>query len=88
MDAHGPKGFTIGSGRIMANTLDMAQPPSGGCRTSVAFELDGVRNALNTGIGHHQWCVLADVVRPFLAFCKLAGLNVADLEGNEINMSS
>lgn len=88
MDVHGPKKFAIGAGQIMANTDDMAQPPSGGCRTSVAFKLDGVKNALNTGRGHHQWCVLADIVRPFLAFCKLAGMSVADLEGNEIAMSS
>ena len=54
---------TLGTGRVVANTEGFAQPPCGGCRTTVAFELDDVRDVLKTGSGHHQWCVLADVLR-------------------------
>ena len=79
--------FTLGAGRVAANTDDFAQPPSGGCRTTVAFALDDVRDVLRTGNGHHQWCVLADVVRPLRAYCQLAGLKVADLTGQPIALS-
>jgi len=87
MDFHGDACF-LGSGRVVANTEDFAQPPCGGCRTTVAFALDDVRNALKTGKGHHQWCVLADVVRPLLAYCQLAGITAADLTGQPIALSA
>jgi hypothetical protein len=80
--------FTVGAGRVVANTDDFAQPPCGGCRTTVAFALDDVRNVLKTGSGHHQWCVLADVVRPLQAYCQLAGIKVADLTGQPIALSA
>ena len=78
----------IGAGHVRANTDDMAQPPSGGCRTSVAFALDGVTDALQLPIAGHPWCVLADIVRPYSAYCKLAGIELSDLEGSRIAMSS
>ncbi|MHC4401347.1 MAG: hypothetical protein ACYTG0_16870 [Planctomycetota bacterium] len=80
--------YTLGTGRVVANTHDFAQPPCGGCRTTVAFALDDVANVLETGSGHHQWCVLADVVRPLRAYCRLAGLKVADLTGQPIALSA
>lgn len=80
--------FTVGTGRVVANTEDFAQPPCGGCRTTVAFALDDVCNVLKTGGGHHQWCVLADVMRPLLAYCQLAGIEVADLAGEPIALSA
>ncbi len=79
--------LTLGAGRVVANTDDFAQPPCGGCRTTVAFDLDDVRNVLKTGSGHHQWCVLAEVMRPLLAYCQLAGTEVADLTGQPIALS-
>jgi hypothetical protein len=82
----GPK--TIGTGHIRANTEDMAQPPSGGCRTSVAFSLEGITDALRAPYGRHPWCVLADIKRPYAAYCKLAGIKLTDLAGDQIAMSS
>jgi hypothetical protein len=87
MDFHGDV-FTLGTGRVVANTDDFAQPPCGGCRTTVAFALDDVRNVLKTGAGHHQWCVMADVERPLMAYCQLAGLKVADLAGQPVALSA
>jgi hypothetical protein len=80
--------FTVGAGRVVANTDDFRQPPCGGCRTTVAFALDDIPNVLKTGSGHHQWCVLADVVRPLKAYCQLAGIKVADLTGQPLALSA
>jgi len=78
----------IGTGHVRANTDDMAQPPSGGCRTSVAFSLDGITDALRAPHGRHPWCVLTDIKRPYAAYCKLAGIKLTDLAGDQIAMSS
>lgn len=80
--------FVIGAGVVTRNTKDVPQPPCGGCRTSVAFVLDDVDNAVMAAFGHHKWCVLADVVRPLLAYAKLAGWEVSDLVGNKYAMST
>ncbi len=88
MDMPEGAGFVIGAGVVTRNTKDVPQPPCGGCRTSVAFALDNVDDAVMAAFGHHKWCVLADIVRPFLAYAKLAGLDVSDLEGNKFAMSS
>ena len=67
----------VGAGQVTANTIDMRQPPSGGCRTSVALALDNVKDVLNVpGLGH-PWCVLGDTQRMYAAYCKLAELRVA-----------
>jgi hypothetical protein len=87
MDFHGDI-FTLGAGHVVANTDDFAQPPCGGCRTTVAFALDNVRDVLRTGSGHHQWCVLDDVMRPLLAYCQLADIKVADLTGQPLALSA
>jgi len=79
---------TLGTGRVVANTEAFAQPPCGGCRTTVAFELDDVQDVLKTGSGHHQWCVLADVLRPLRAYCQLAGVRMADLTGQPVALSA
>ena len=84
----GVSSFVIGAGVVAANTKDMPQPPCGGCRTSVAFALDNVDDVLTAAFGHHKWCVLADIVRPFLAYAKLASLDISDLKGNKLAMSS
>ena len=85
---NGDGSFVIGAGVVTRNTKDVPQPPCGGCRTSVAFALDNVDDAQMAAFGHHKWCVMADIVRPFLAYAKLAGLEVSDLVGNKLAMSS
>jgi len=87
MDFHADS-FSLGAGRVVANTDNFAQPPCGGCRTTVAFALDGAPNVLKTGSGHHQWCVLGDLVRPLTAYCQLAGIKLADLTGQPIALSA
>jgi hypothetical protein len=81
----GNKSFVINAGVVTANTDDVRQPPCGGCRTTVAFALDGVEDALHTRVGAgHAWCVMADIVRPFLAYCQLAGHQVVNSSGKRL----
>ncbi len=81
MDLLGKDSMILGGGKTIANTESIAQPPCGGCRTSVEFELDGVADTLEVDKGHHKWCILENEVRPIKAYCQLAGIKVADLTG-------
>jgi len=81
MDLLAKDSMILGGGKTIANTESIAQPPCGGCRTSVEFELDGVADTLAIDKGHHKWCILENEVRPIKAYCQLAGTKVADLTG-------
>ncbi len=83
MDLVGSR-LILNAGRVVANTESIRQPPCGGCRTSVEFALDGVDDTLKIGAGHHKWCVLGDVARPMRAYCRLAGIQAADLTGKPL----
>ena len=54
MDFLGPKSIIVSSGRVVANTKDMPQPPCGGCRTCVEFKVDGIADTLDIVAGHHK----------------------------------
>jgi hypothetical protein len=84
MDFLNENSMILGTVRVVANTEKIAQPPCGGCRTSVEFAVDGVANTLDIEAGHHKWCVLGNYGRKIRNFCKLAGIQVADLTGKPL----
>jgi hypothetical protein len=67
-----PLSIMVGSGRVVSN---VAQPPSGCCRTSVEISLDGVADTRDVK-GFHQLFVLGNLERPLRAFGRLAGIPV------------
>ncbi len=68
----GPEKIILGTGKVLRN---IDTPPSGGCRTSVELELDGVPDALDTK-GFHQLFMYGNLEIPFKAYAKLAGVEV------------
>jgi hypothetical protein len=81
----GSTSFTMNAAAVTANTDDVRQPPCGGCRTTVAFALDGVEDVRRARVGGgHAWCVMADIVQPFLAYCQLAGHQVVNSSGKRL----
>ncbi|HUT36030.1 MAG TPA: hypothetical protein VNE39_21260 [Planctomycetota bacterium] len=75
MKFQGPGGIILGTGKVVSN---VDTPPSGGCRTSVELELDGVADSRDSK-GFHQLFIYGDLERPFKAYCQLAGINVAHI---------
>jgi len=72
MKFDGPDSILLGAGRVVGN---IDTPPSGGCRTSVEIEVDGVADARDVK-GFHQLLIYGDLERPFKAYCQLAGIKV------------
>ncbi|MGA2864246.1 MAG: hypothetical protein ABSF95_07125 [Verrucomicrobiota bacterium] len=70
-----PLSVMLGTGRVVAN---VAQPPSGCCRTAVEIELDGVADTRDVK-GFHQHFVLGNLARPFKAYGRLAGIPVTPI---------
>ncbi len=75
MKFEGPGGIILGTGKVVSN---VDTPPSGGCRTSVGLELDGVADSRDTR-GFHQLFILGDLETPFKAYCPLAGVKVSHI---------
>jgi len=67
------KTLMIGTGRVVSN---IAQPPSGCCRTSVEVTVDGCPDTRDVK-GFHQLFILGNLERPLRQFCKLASIEVA-----------
>jgi len=63
----------IGTGRVVSN---IAQPPSGCCRTAVEITVDGCPDTRDVK-GFHQLFILGNLERPFKQFGKLAGIEVS-----------
>ena len=72
MEFAGPGAIIAGEGRVVSN---IAQPPSGCCRTSVEVELEGAVDTLNTK-GFHQLFILGKLERMLKAYGQLAGIQV------------
>jgi len=70
-DAHSPQ-MWVGSGRVRAN---IAQPPTGCCRTAVEIELDRVADTRDVK-GFHQLFILGNLERMLKAYGELAGIKV------------
>jgi hypothetical protein len=82
-EAKGAKIF-VGQGRVVAN---IAQPPTGCCRTAVEIELDGVADTRDVK-GFHQLFILGKHERMFRAYGQLAGMAVAPIAGNAGSLSA
>ncbi len=70
-----PLSIMVGVGQVIAN---IAQPPSGCCRTSVEISIDGVADTRDVK-GFHQLFVLGHLERDLKAFGKLAGIPVTPI---------
>jgi len=66
----------LGTGRVVRN---IDNPPSGGCRTSLEVEVDGVEDVRSLQYLHHQLFVLGNHKHRLRAYCELAGLEVKPL---------
>jgi hypothetical protein len=66
----------LGTGKIVRN-LD--NPPSGGCRTSLEFEVNGTEDVRRLKHLHHQLIVLGNHKERLRAYCELAGIEVQTL---------
>jgi hypothetical protein len=70
-----PLSIMVGTGKVVSN---IAQPPSGCCRTSVEISLDGVADTRDVK-GFHQLFVLGNLERQLKAYGKLAGIPVVPI---------
>ena len=75
MKFQGPTKIILGTGRVQRN---IDTPPSGGCRTSVELELDGVADARDVK-GFHQLFIYGNLELAFRAYCQLAGIEVVHI---------
>jgi len=66
----------LGTGKIVRN-LD--NPPSGGCRTSLEFEVHGAGDVRKLKHLHHQLLVLGNHKERLRAYCELAGIEAQTL---------
>lgn len=78
--------LTVASGRIVAGNQQIRQPPCGGCRTVVEFELDwqGDIMDLHPSDDLHASAILGNVKRPLVLFAKLVGLTPVDIAGKPL----
>lgn len=79
--------LTVVSGRVAANNDQIQQPPCGGCRTVVRFELDwqGDIMDLHTGDDLHALAFVGNLKRPLMLFARLAGLTPTDITGKPLS---
>jgi hypothetical protein len=75
MKFEGPGTIILGTGKVVGN---IDAPPSGGCRTSVELELDGVADSRDTK-GFHQLFIYGNLEPGFKAYCQLAGIKVVHI---------
>ena len=75
MKFEGPGTIILGTGRVLRN---IDTPPSGGCRTSVELELDGMADSRDTK-GFHQLFIYGNLEPGFKAYCQLAGIKVVHI---------
>jgi hypothetical protein len=72
MKFEGPGRIILGTGKVLRN---IDTPPSGGCRTSLEIEVDGVADSRDVK-GFHQLFIYGNLELPFKAYCRLAGIEV------------
>jgi hypothetical protein len=66
----------LGTGQIVRN---IDNPPSGGCRTSVEVQVDGIADVRKMKHLHHQLIVLGNHKESLRTYCELAGIEVQTL---------
>lgn len=75
----------VTSAKVTGNNDVFRQPPCGGCRTVVEFELDWNGDIMDLDTTDlHGSAVLGDFKSTLLQFCKLAGLVPVDIAGDPI----
>jgi hypothetical protein len=67
------KTMMVGAGRVVSN---IAQPPTGCCRTAVEITVDGCEDTRDVK-GFHQLFILGNLERAFRQFGQLAGMEVS-----------
>ncbi|MGB2936941.1 MAG: hypothetical protein WBD05_01890 [Phycisphaerae bacterium] len=75
MKFEGPGRIILGTGRVLRN---IDTPPSGGCRTSLEAEVDGVADSRDVK-GFHQLFIYGDLEDEFKAYAQLAGIEVVHI---------
>jgi len=77
--------FIVATARVTANNDVYKQPPCGGCRTVVEYELDWDGNIMDLDTTDlHGSAVLGNFKSTLFQFCKLAGLVPVDIAGNPL----
>jgi len=66
----------LGSARVLRN---IDTPPSGGCRTAVEVEVDGIDDMYDLNELHHQLFIYGDHTRQLKAYAELAGIKVESI---------
>ena len=66
----------LGTGRVVRN---IDNPPSGGCRTSLEVQVDGIDDVRKLQHLHHQLIILGNHKERLRAYCELAGIEVQTL---------
>jgi len=78
--------FIVASAKVTANNDVYQQPPCGGCRTIVEFDLDWDGNIMDLDTTDlHGSAVLGDFKSAVLQFCKLSDLTPVDIAGEPIS---
>jgi hypothetical protein len=72
MKFNSPDSMIAGTGRVIGN---IETPPSGGCRTSVDLEMDGIADSRDVK-GFHQLFIYGKHVNTLRAYGQLAGIKV------------
>jgi hypothetical protein len=79
--------FIVASSKVTGNNDVFPQPPCGGCRTVVEFELDWNGDIMDLDTTDlHGSAVLGDFKSTLLQFCKLADLIPVDIAGKPITV--
>ena len=77
--------FIVAAAKVTANNDIFQQPPCGGCRTVVEYELDWDGNIMDVDTTDlHGSAVLGDFKPTLIQFCKLAGLVPVDIAGKPL----
>jgi len=75
----------VASAKVTANNDVHQQPPCGGCRTVVEYQLDWQGDIMDLDTTDlHGSAVLGDFKSTLLQFCKLAGLAPVDIAGRPL----
>ena len=77
--------FIVAAAKVTANNDVHRQPPCGGCRTVVEYELDWAGNIMDLDVTDlHGSAVLGNFRATLIQFCRLAGLVPVDIAGNPL----
>ena len=77
--------FIVAAAKVTANNDVHRQPPCGGCRTVVEYELAWAGNIMDLDVTDlHGSAVLGNFRATLIQFCRLAGLVPVDIAGNPL----